>query len=67
MVGDCVMKRKPQFSSERRMRAVRMVLDRQDQNESRWAAITSVADEVGCASETLRRWLQETEREQNAG
>lgn len=49
------------------MRAVRMVLDRQEELESRWAAITSVAEKLGCTSETLRRWMIQSERDQNAG
>ena len=61
------MKRQPQYSQALRMRAVRMVLDRQEELESRWAAITSVAEKLGCTSETLRRWMIQSERDQNAG
>ena len=58
------MKQQPQYSPELRERAVRMVRDQQNQHKSRWAAITSVAEKIGCTNETLRRWLLQTERDE---
>ena len=57
------MKTQPQYSPELRERAVRMVLDQRNEHESQWAAIASVASKIGCTSETLRRWVRQTERD----
>jgi transposase-like protein len=39
------------------------VLEHQDEYESQWAAIVSVAAKVGCTAETLRGWLRQHERD----
>src|SRR5690554_3185643 len=52
------------FPDEVRERAVRLVLDHQDEYSSQWAAIRSVADKIGCTSETLRSWVRAAERDQ---
>ena len=49
------------FSPEVRTRAVRMVLDHESDYPSRWAAIVSVADKIGCAAQTLHEWLKKAE------
>ena len=58
------MTRLSRFSPEVRDRAVRMVLEQQDKHESQWAAIVSIAEKIGCSSETLRNWLRQAERDQ---
>ncbi len=58
------MTRPSRFSPEVRDRAVRMVLEQQDKHESQWAAITSIAEKIGCSTETLRNWLRQAERDQ---
>jgi transposase len=55
------MGRPSQFSTEVRERAVRMVLEIQDQHDSQWAAIGSIASKIGCTRETLRRWVRQAE------
>ena len=30
----------------------------------KWAAITSIAEKIGCTPETLRSWLRQAERDQ---
>lgn len=52
------------YSSEVRERAVRMVLEHQDEHGSQWAAIASIAGKIGCTAETLRLWVRRAERDQ---
>ena len=58
------MTRPSRFSPDVRDRAVRMVLEQQDKHESQWAAITSIAEKIGCTAETLRKWVRQAERDQ---
>lgn len=58
------MRKSPKFSPEVVERTVRMVLEAQDQYDSQWAAIESIAAKTGCTSETLRRWVRQAERDQ---
>jgi len=58
------MKIPGRFSPEIRERAVRMVLEHQDAHDSQWAAITSIAEKIGCTAETLRKWVRQAERDQ---
>ncbi len=48
------MARPSRFSPEVRDRAVRMVWEHQAQHAPQWAAITSIAEKIGCTAETLR-------------
>ncbi len=52
------------YSPEVRERAVRMVLEHQDEHGSQWAAIASIAGKIGCTAETLRLWVRRAERDQ---
>jgi len=52
------------FSPEVRERAVRMVFEHQDQYESQWAAMASIAEKIGCTTESLRKWGRQAERDQ---
>jgi transposase len=52
------------YSPEVRERAVRMVLEQQTEHSSQWATIQSIASKIGCTSETLRRWVRQTESDQ---
>ena len=49
------------FSPEVRERAVRMVQEHRDDYGSQWEAIRSIAGKIGCSSETLRKWVRQTE------
>src|SRR5262245_61471207 len=57
------MTRASRFSPEVRERAVRMVLEHASAHASQWAAITSIAEKIGCAAETLRSWVRQAERD----
>tara|TARA_R110002049_G_C9071567_1_gene554938 strand:+ start:51 stop:374 length:324 start_codon:yes stop_codon:yes gene_type:complete len=57
------MSRQSRFSPEVRERAVKLVLEHQDEYESQWAAMGSVAAKIGCTTETLRGWVRQHERD----
>ena len=57
------MSRPSRFSPEVRERGVRMVLEHAEEYDSRWAAIRSIAEKLGCAAETLRSWVRQAERD----
>ena len=58
------MGKQGRYSPEVRERAVRLVFEQQEHHESQWAAINSVAEKIGCTSETLRKWVRAAERQQ---
>jgi transposase len=39
-----------------------MVLEHANEHPSQWAAISSIAEKIGCAAETLRSWVRQAER-----
>ena len=49
------------FSPEVRERSVRMVLDHQADYPSRWAAVVSIAEKIGCVPQTLHEWVKKAE------
>ena len=54
-------KTRKKFSLEVRARAVRMVLENEDEYSSRWAAITSISAKIGCVPQTLSSWVKRRE------
>src|SRR5688572_6241809 len=51
------------YPAEVRERAVRLVFEQEQNHESQWATIVSVASKLGCTAETLRRWVRQQERD----
>ncbi|AVF03613.1 MULTISPECIES: IS3 family transposase [Devosia] len=49
------------FSPEVRTRAVRMVLEHGGEYPSRWAAVVSVSQKIGCSAHTLNDWVKKAE------
>ena len=58
------MARPSRYSREVQERAVRMVREHGPEHASQWAAIQSIAANLGCTAETLRRWVRQDERNQ---
>jgi transposase len=40
-----------------------MVMEHEAAHDSQWAAITSIAEKIGCTAETLRKWVRRAERD----
>ena len=57
------MGRSKRYSPEVRERAVRMVREHGSEHPSQWAAMNSFAAKLGCTTETLRRWVRQSERD----
>ncbi len=58
------MNKSTRYSPEVRERAVRLVFEHQADYTSQWAAMTSIASKIGCTTETLRKWVRRSERDQ---
>lgn len=55
------MGKRKRYSKEVRERAVRLVLENEHDHSSRWAALCSIAEKIGCTPESLRKWVNQTE------
>jgi len=58
------MNTKKRYSPEVRERAIRLVIEQQEEYPSQWAAICSIADKIGCTPETLRTWYKQSKSSQ---
>ena len=55
------MTKSNKFSPEVRERAVRMVQEHRGEYPSLWAAIESIAPQIGCVPQTLNEWVKRAE------
>ena len=55
------MSKQKRYSAEVRGRAVRLVFEHEGEYPSRWAALESIAQKIGCTPETLRSWVKQAE------
>ncbi len=55
------MRKPTRYTKGVRDRAVQMVLDHEGEYDSQWAAVTSIAEKIGCTPETLRKWVRRAE------
>jgi transposase len=52
------------FAPEFRERAVRLLREHEKEYASRWAAVRSIAEKMGCSAEALRSWVRRVERDE---
>ncbi len=57
------MGKRSRYSPEIRERSVRMVWEQEEEHDSQWAAIRSIAGKIDCSGETLRSWVRQAERD----
>ena len=55
------MGRHNRYSAEVRERAVQMFQEHVHEHPSRWAAIESIAQKIGCTAQTLDTWARKSE------
>lgn len=57
------MDKPKRFAPEVKERAVRLLYEQEKEYDSRWAAVKSIAEKVGCSAEALRSWVQQADRD----
>jgi len=55
------MENRKRYSEEVKERAVRLLQEHEGEYESQWQAMRSIASKIGCTTETLRKWVRQTE------
>jgi transposase len=56
-----MMGKQVQYSPEVRERAVRLFQEHVHEHPSRWAAMQSIAEKIGCTTQTLSTWVRRAE------
>ncbi|VVS95944.1 hypothetical protein SPHINGO391_10022 [Sphingomonas aurantiaca] len=54
------------FASEVRAQAVRRVFDHERDHPYKWATVVSIAEKIGCVSQTLHDWAKSRGRQRQA-
>lgn len=57
------MSKQNRYSPEVKERAVRLYLEQRESYVSDWQAMEAIAPKIGCTAETLRKWVQQAERD----
>jgi transposase len=57
------MTKTTRFAPEVRERAVRLLWEHEREYPSRWGAVKSIAEKVGCSAVALRSWVRQAERD----
>jgi len=52
------------YPPEFRERAVRIVREHRPEYPSEWATLCSIAEKLGCKTETLRQWVRRAQRDE---
>ena len=60
------MKTQNRYSPEVQDRAVRLFFSTLHEHSSRWSALQSIANKIGCTPETLRRWIKQKQIDQGS-
>lgn len=55
------METRKRYSPEVKERAVRLLQEHLCDYGSEWQAMSSIASKIGCTTETLRKWVRQTE------
>lgn len=53
------MNQRNTYTKEVRDRAVKLVFNNKKEYESEWDAIKSIASKIGCAPQTLKKWVHQ--------
>lgn len=57
------MQKNKKYSPEVKERAVRMYFDHRSEHTSDWAALGSIANKIGCSTQTLSDWVRQQQRD----
>jgi transposase len=57
------MSKQNRYSPEVKERAVRLYFEQRESYVSDWQAMEAIAPKIGCTAETLRKWVQQAERD----
>lgn len=57
------MQKNKKYSPEVKERAERMYFDHRSEHTSDWAALGSIANKIGCSTQTLSDWVRQHQRD----
>lgn len=57
------MSKQNRYSPEVKERVVRLYFEQRESYPSDWQTMEAIAPKIGCTAETLRKWVQQAERD----